>query len=478
MIHKLILLFILFFSIGCGLMSQPKKDEKGLQIPEKISVDVPKVLSDGDMLKKIEKIKVPRIEGDATRYEKVKKYISEVEAVVNEIKSNLFLGNHIIADIENRCEELTFDKICTIPKGTLSLIVTQEVLDKLKLLVPNVFEYGDTKSLKGEELFFGVVEFIKHDENSTYQYSLQMDMSQINGKLAFYDTKKAPKIIQVIKWSEDTNTIFSSITTKYESGLDFPWTLQYYNTPKKEESMHLNDRTIGNSDYPSTNRLFSLINRYDENATAIVKLNSIESQEEILVDDIEQLSSFIKLTKDIGVQKFTQTDSISVPNFDDNSQILKLNREEIFDGEGKLLATTYCNTESNECELYDSSTWYSDADDESIFEPLASVNFEELKIVDGNLKEGEYFLLPLGHNIDELTAQKVLELRVGEFTILNNTRQGVLYDVSFGDKLEKLQLIYAKYNDNLDALLRDKDKRLFEVIKDEDLPQISLWRSE
>ena len=466
--NRLILLYVLIFVLGCGLMGQPDDNKKGLQIPEKISVDVPKILSDGTVNQKRRKIKVPRIEGDATKYQKVQEYISEVEAVVYEIKANLFLGNHIIADIEKRCKEVAFDTICTIPKDTLSLVVTQEVLDQLKLLVPNVFEYGDTKSLKGERLFFGIVEFIKHDENSSYQYSLQMDMSSVNGKLAFYDTKKAPKIIQLIKWSKDNNRIFSSITTKYESGLDFPWTLHYYNTPKQEESMHLNDRTIGNSDYPSTNRLFSLTNRYDENETSIVKLNSIESQETNQQVAIEQVSSFIKLTKDIGVQKFTQTNTL----FHSQS---KLNREEVFDGEGRLLATTYCDTKSDECDLYDSSTWYSDAKDESIFELLADVNFEELKIDGGNLKDGEYFLLPLAYDVTKLTAQKMLELRVGEFTILDETRQGVLYDMSFADKLDNLQLVYAHYNDNLDVLLRDKDKKLFEVIKDDNLPQISLW---
>ena len=471
LIDKLILLFVFFVYIGCGLMGQPEKDEKGLQIPEKISVDVPKMLSDGTVTQKIEKIKVPRIEGDATRYEKVQGYITEVESVVNEIKSNLFLGNHIIADIEKQCEEVALDNICTIPKETLSLIVTQEILDRLKLLVPNVFEYGDTKSLKGERLFFGIVEFVKHDENSTYQYSLQMDMSNINGRLAFYDTQKAPKIIQLIKWSDDENRIFSSITTKYESGLDFPWTLQYYNSPKLEESMHLNDRTIGNADYSSTNRLFSLTNKYDKNKTSIVKLNSIESQETNSKVAIEQVSSFIKLTKDMGVQKFTQTNTLF-------HSYIKLNREEVFDGDGLLLATTYCDTESSECDLYDSATWYSDAEDESIFNSLSEVNFEELKIDGGSLKDGEYFLLPLGYDVAELTAQKVLELRVGEFTILGKTRQGVLYDISFADKLDKLQLVYAKYNDNLDALLRDKNKSLFEVVRSEYLPKIGLWKSE
>jgi len=469
--HKLILLTVLFIFIGCGLMGQPEKDKNRLQIPEKISVDVPTVLSEGKHTPKIEKIKVDRVEGDATRYQKVQEYISEVQTVVKEIKSNLFLGNHIIADIEKACIEVAVDKICTIPKDTLSLTVTQEVLDKLKILVPNIFEYGDTKSLKGESLFFGIVEFVRHDENSTYQYSLQMDMSSINGRLAFYDTKKAPKIIQVIKWSEDNNRIFSSITTKYESGLDFPWTLHYSNTPKLEESMHLNDRTIGNSEYPSTNRLFSLTNRYDENETSIVKLNSIESQETNKEVAIEQVSSFIKLTKDMGVQKFTQTNSI----FHSQS---KVNREEVFDGEGLLLATTYCDSTSSECDLYDSSTWYSDVDDESIFAPVAEVNFKELKIVGGNLKNGEYLLLPLGYDVTELTLQKMQELYVGEFTILNKSSQGVLYDMNFVNKLDELQLVYAKYNDNLDALLRDKNKELFEVITSEDLPRISLWRDE
>lgn len=458
--------------IGCGVMAQPKEDNK-LQLPEKVSVDVPKVLRDKNSTKQIEKIKVDRIEGEATGYTKVQEYITEVETVVNEIKSNLFLGNQIMGDVENYCEGTVLNAICTIPNQTLSLLVGDDTIETLRLLVPAFFEFGNPATLKGEELFFGVVEFVRHDANDTYQYSLQMDMSEINGRLAFYDTKNAPKIIQLIKWSEDENRIFSSITTKYENGLDFPWTLQYYNNPNDEESMHLNDRTIGNNDYPSTSRIFSLAKKYDEKETSFVKLNSIESETLNLGTSIEQLSSFIKLSNEGGVQKFTQTN-----NFLNTHS--KTNREEVFDTNGTLLATTYCinSTIDSGCQLYDPATWYIDTDDELIFDAISEVYLEELKIDNGNLKDGEYFLVPVGEDVTKLTAQEVLELRVGEFTVIEERRQGVLYDISLVDKLDGLQIVYTKYNDNLDALLVNKENVLFEVISKENRPEISLWKDE
>jgi hypothetical protein len=464
---------MVFVLIGCGVMAQPEDDKNKLKLPQKVSVEVPEVLRDKNNTSIIEKIKVDRIKGEATGYTKVKEYITEVETVVNEIKSNLFLGDQIIEDVAKYCEGTLIDAICNIPNKTLSLVVSNEIVDSLRLLVPAFFEFGNPATLKGEELFFGVVEFIRHDANDTYQYSLQMDMSEINGRLAFYDTKNAPIIIQFIKWSEDENKIFSSITTKYEDGLDFPWTLQYYNSPNDEESMHLNDRTIGNNDYPSSSRIFSLAKKYDDKKTSLVKLNSLESQILNLGISIERLSSFIKLSNEGGVQKFTQSNNFL------NTET-KTNREEVFDVNGTLLATTYCRNSSidNRCQLYEPSTWFIDTEDESIFDVVSDVYFEELKIDEGNLKDGEYLLVPTGSNVTKLTAQEVLKLRVGEFTVIAQTRQGVLYDMSLVNKLDKLQVIYAKYNDNLELLLADKANVLFEVISNEDRPQITLWKDD
>ena len=125
--------------------------------------------------------------------------------------------------------------------------------------------------------------------------------------------------------------------------------------------------------------------------------------------------------------------------------------------------------------MYDNNTWFIDVDDESIFEPLKAFDFKELKIESEDLKEGEYLLLPNQINISTLAVQEVLDLSVGEFTVLGTNTQGVLYDNSHIEKLDKLQIIYANYNNNLDLPFKERTDKLFEIV---DLSQLHLniWR--
>ena len=467
--YYLLHISVLLFLASCGLHNNPNKDS--VQIPEKISADVPVILHTDTNANLQSKIKVDPIKGEASGYQTTQQYIVELEAIVNEIKANIFLGNKVVSSVIKQCEGTTLGVICTIPEKTLSLTIDQEAINRFRILIPHIFEFPQIKELEGKELFFGEIELIRYDENATYQYAINMDMSEMNGEIGSYSRRNAPKIIQVIKWSEDQNTVFSSITTKYKDGTDYPWTIHYKKIPNVEEISRLNDKAIEdntNSNLPSTSRLFTLKNKFDKNQTTIVKLNSIKSTPLALSKLIEQTSSLVYLDKYSGFQKIVETEIVKDKSF-------KSNREEVFSSTGELLASTYCTSNTIECNLYDNNTWFIDVDDESIFEPLKAFDFSELKVESENLKEGEYLLLPNQINISTLAVQEVLDLSVGEFTVLGTNTQGVLYDNSHIEKLDKLQIIYANYNNNLDLPFKERTDKLFEIV---DLSQLHLniWR--
>lgn len=458
---------ILLFMFSCGVHVTPAKET--IYIPKKIFSEIPSLLETSPSDKVQSKIKVDPIEGEATGYKVIKKYIVELESIVNEIKSNIFLGNKVMSSVLEQCKTTAVGEICTITKNTLSFTIDKEALDRFRILIPHIFEYRQIKELEGKELFFGEIEFISYDENATYQYAINMDMTEINGAIGSYSKLNAPKIIQVIKWSKDENRIFSSITTKYPNGIDFPWTLHYKNRPNIEEISRLNDKAIGKDDIniDSTSRLFTLQNRFDINETSTVKLNSIKSIPFISGKLIKQTSSLLQLDKNSGFQKITETQTVG-------TTVRKSNKEELFSTTGKLVASTYCFNTTPECNLYDSSSWFIDVDDESLFDPLNAFDFRELKVEALNLKEGEYLLLPINVNVLALTAYEVLNLSVGEFVVLQGYSQGILYDVSYREKLNELQVVYAKYNNKLDLQFKEKDDTLFEIIDERQL-NLTLW---
>ena len=461
--QKVFYLLVLLMLIGCGV--QVNSESKQIHIPEKISVEIPAILnpkkdkSNG----KQEKIKIDRVEGQASGYRSVTHYISKLIRVVDEMKSNLLMGNHVIEDVEKRCQKIPLDEVCTIPANSLSLIIDKQIIKQLGLLLGDDYLWDrDIDSVIGKRVFFGEIEFIKHDSNSTYQYSLNMDMSKIIDIISYDNVYKS---IQKIQWAEDREQILSSLSKEISNSDSSSWTLHYHNE-SAEESMHLNDNI---TDYTSgiTNRVFSLI-KHPKEGSYDTTLNSIKKISFMTNDNVVEtkFSSLIKLEKEKGFQKFTQTDSAN--------SYYKINREEIFDGNGSLVATTYCDSDSSECSLYDKSTWYID-NSESLFEPLKKMEFEELKITGGELKNGEYLLLPKKYNIKNMTIQEVLDAHVGEFVVLNDSMQGILYSEKYRTRLDELQLLHTVYNTQLNLSLKEKKIELFEVVKEKSLPNLNLW---
>lgn len=449
--------------MGCGVMSQPSPTPSSLSLPDKISVEIPKVLkSKEDQNTAQNKILVERIEGQASGYRAVKEYTDKFLEVLDEMHFNLFLGNLVIKDIEKQCKSTPINTICTLPPNSLSFIVNDKIVAQHKTLFDLSFAVNRPLSnLLHQELFFGEIEFIKHDLNASYHYSLQMDMSNIINKLNFEITP--PTILQHIQWSEDKNQTFSSLSKTLADNDNNAWTLLFY-AKENEEKMHLSDYSY-NILQGFINRTFSLDKVEEQYHAQLNSITSIPIRNNVTVET--QHSSRIGLNPNEGFQKFTQTDRAN--------NYYKINKEEVFDSNGSLLATSYCDSDA--CKLYDTTTWYID-NNESLFEPLKKIGFEELKVTENTLKEGEYLLVPKEYAIDKMSRQEVLDVRVGEFVKLKELTQGILYDTSYRYKLDELQLLYTVYNTQLGSSLKDKPKKLFEVITQENLPNITLWSLE
>jgi hypothetical protein len=458
---------------GCGVHQNPDKEEQVL-IPEKISVDIPKLLSleegNGSSSSKQQKIQEEFFGGEATGYQDVQGYIGFLESVIKEIKFNNVIGNTIVLDVQEHCAKVVLDEVCSVPSNTFFLKVDEALIAQYEVFFPKAFRINEESV--GKSIAFDEIEFIKHDENHTYQYDIQLDLTQISNALYkkdFIFDANLSKVVQNVKWSEDNNTIFTSISPSYEDNVTYPWTISYQNRPTVEERMYLWSNNVDLLPKPSDMVTFDLRKKEDENETSIYKFNEIKEKNSFGEVSLSTYVAYGELSKTNGFQTFSQTES------SESDGESKTKKQEIFTNEGALIASTYCDSYSAECSLYDSSTWYIDNADETLFDFVDAVAFDELNITATNLREGEYFLLPANHTIQERTIQEIIEASVGNFVVFKGLAKGALYDRGYVNDLNTLQVVYARYNNDLVLPLSEQDNRLFDVLLEAERPQITLF---
>lgn len=463
--HKISFIITVLLFIGCGVMGQPDPQPKEkMSVPKKFTVEIPEVLrSIKDDQAVEQKILVEPKEENATSYKYVKDYVAKIEYVLMGMENNPIITSEILLKVYERCISTPKDEICTVPGGSFSFVLNQETVDLIKAVTPIQFSGMYLLNYAvGHHFQVGDVEFIHYSQNPNYAYGFNIEIFN----LEIYSG--LPKVFLQIKWSQDENRCFTGLSFDYGNGLVSPWGVHYNNAFGIKESMRiyeaLDSLKMGDENNPyMTGKVFSLTNWYDDNETSSVKFNSIDSTTYWK----RQLSSNIKLTKFNGLQKLLFAEHNA-------SGSIKSNHEEVFDGEGRLLAATYCSTLSEECTLYDNTTWYTDHDNVSIFDLLKTLEFEDLKI-EGELKNGDYLLLPPNYTLDSnQTIQEILDHRVGDFVVLDEVRQGVLLNNDYRDKLNELQVLYSKYNTQLDLYSVDA----FDMLSDEERPTITLWSSE
>ena len=471
--------------IGCGVHVT---EEKTVYIPEKISVEIPKLLIEPSdqqnnyyKRSKQEKIFVEPEGFNSEGYKHLNDNLYLLDAIINDIKFHIYLENTVMPKIQFLCKDTPLNQVCTLPANSVELNVSENLVTVYDTFYPD--ELRIDENIVGKTIPFGKIEFVKYDKNQIYQFAMNVNLTEIERRLYakeyIFEEDELKNFIQNVQWSEDNQTVFSSLSNSFKGEKDtYPWTIHYQNEPNSAENMHIFHRESSTApQILSSTYNFDLKTKYDENKTTTFALNDI--YERFLYNQPYQyaLSSYGQANKFIGFERYSLT------QFDDEYGDTKHREDEIFDLNGTSIARTYCSQssyryegyEAETCELSDPKTWYIDTKDESLFEPFKQIEFNELQITKGNLTNGEYFLMASDFNSTNPTAQDVLKERVGSFVVIEEKRQGAIYDKTFINKLNSLQILYANYNENLKVPLEQRDTKLFKVIKGENRPILTLY---
>jgi hypothetical protein len=462
---------VLLFLFGCAVMSNPKEEEiEKISLPPKVSVDIPDALNpDTDLTKSLQKIKIDKQSGYAQGYINIVEYIDLVEYVITQIKLLIPLVDHSMLDIQKECQGTSINEVCKIEAGRVSIVLNEELLLRLRSLFQVDLQVSNRVAI-GEEITYGDIEFAQYDNNHTYNYKLSIDITELHS-IIYEHNISSYKAMQVIEWSDDNNTVLSSLYNGDGETFDKAWTISYENEGFKER-MHLYDTEFDVDPLPQFSNTFTLTKLYDANNTYYAKYNSITNPYSYGTDSrtSEKFTSYTQLTNGNGYQRFVTSNPYLSGD--------PLYREDsVFDNFGKLLALTYCDEIDEQCSIENPDSWYSDAEDETIFEPIAKmpVDFMPLKISGGNLeKDGSYFLLPKELNLSEMTIDDVVVKSVGEFIYAYEATQGILYDDAYSDSLETLQIVYAKYNDEVSIALANRNEVAFELVQASNRPTLVL----
>ena len=472
---RVVFSFFLIVLIGCGV--QVDSEEEVIQIPTKVSVDIPNSLKGANT--STQKVKRNRKILELNDYleESVGSRILTdniyvIENIIKEIEFNIFLENSVINEVNSLCKDVLINQICTLAPNSVQLKVTEALVTEYEKFYPKGFRINEQSI--GTKIPFGIIEFVEYDNNHTYQYSLNTNLTEISNKLYSKDyifDANFSNVMQNVQWSEDNNTLLSTLTSKYVGEpTNSPWTLYYKNKPSIDEKMHLFHTSLPLQPNRADTFNFDLIKKYDLNNTNIFKLNDITITYSFEESYTEQLSSYGRVANDIGINRYSHND---IP---ENYEASKDRKDEIFDANGTTIASTYCSdSEYDECSLYDPSSWYIDSNNTAQFELFKRLDFNEIKITGGNLQDGEYYLLPSEFNENNLSIESVLTKSVGSFVVLTDKRQGAIYDSSVLDKLDTLKVLYASYNEVLTIPLATRPKEKFEVLMAEDMPMFSLF---
>jgi len=492
-----IVLMVLIFLVAFGCGKDSKSETKAtIKIPIKIGIEMPKVITVSDdefreHLGEQEKTSTQRVK-DENNYREIKPITLTIEQRFDETKFNISVVNSVIAKVEEYCKDTTLNKVCKIPKGSLEFSFNKQLVDELmKFVSRKRISDVNVESLIGESLYFGLIEFVRHDENSTYAYSLMMDSTDIENM--FFSIKNSKPYIRTIRWSKDNRKIFYSSLVKSERT-----TLYYQNIPNIGEQAHLTLFNFTEMPFVGKTDIFDL-SREKNSKNFLLNIKTVD------IDTIYETQRFYQKHSSLQILEkngYCSTDFYNrYPEvfFDENGIIQELYynstmdiSHQVFDENGTIEALRYCepfanavNLESQrECKYEDITTWTTDSADDLLFKPFDKLYFREIWISadKGYLKDGEYFLIPPQLNVKKLTMEDVLKYRVASFVVLeglHDTTYGFIYDKRYADmyneivhkQINEFKIVYAKYNNDLNLSLNKRVNR-FEVVEDKYKPTI------
>ena len=499
---------LVFFSLlivfGCGKDGKSEiktETENSMKIPINIDIKMPKVITVSDdefreYLGEQEKTSAQRLQ-DENNYREIKPITLNIEQRFDDTKFNISMVNSVISKIEERCKNIPLDKVCKIPKGSLEFLFDKQIVDELIGFVGRTkISDVDAESLIGKNAYFGSVEFVHHDKNNTYDYSLMMDSTDIEN--IFFSTEELKSSIKTLKWSKDRYKFFYSSLVNSERT-----TLYYQNIPNSRERAYMTHFIFSEMPFVSNTHIFDL-SRENNRTDFLLNVKTIDIDTLYKTQRFYQKHSYLQISEKNGYCSTDFYNRYPELSIDEDNIIQELYynstmdmSHQVFDKNGSIEATQYCAPFENaidgdlsaqaECKYNDITTWTTDSNNELIFKPFDKLYFRQMKILmnystkDGYLKDGEYFLVPPKLSVTNLTMEDVLKQRVASFVIFKGIEgyYGFVYDKSYDDmydetvhkKLNEFQIVYAKYNHDLNLSL-DKRVKEFEVLSNKVKPVI------
>jgi len=466
---KLILIFgILGVIIGCGGGDTSKTnnenrsdlEEKKLQIPTHVSVDIPSIF----------------IKEEASTTEDFKKQLKSIVSETTIENENIrathdqnqiliFLINSILQEIVDTCKN---QEQCELSPDTIKLTFTDKIFNGLEnLYTPFFFNTLNREKFLNKTISLGKIQFNKYNTNNNFQYWLIVDSSAIEKILFNLEESEEleEQIVYDFQWSEN-NLKFKFIITVYDTSKSF-LSIQYsYQNIKpkiKQVNLLLYDR---NEDSESSSTLILITNTEKKDTNITYKLDSqqIDSEKIIEKSISNQFLTRAILTENGGAYFYNQKNVLS------HKLTSKLHREDIFDSNGTILNTIRCDSlEDEECDVYNPETW----EENKKFSQLANIIYKDLNIEGGKLKEGQYYLLPPSFKDKEATFDNVINNQIGNFLIFKDEHQGTLDDRKYINQLDSLVIVYATDSEIKEPFLVKKESKPFEFIKEENRPDLS-----
>jgi hypothetical protein len=402
----------------------PPTESEKISVPKKIGVVIPNALNKSSTTSTAQKSGEAAVTASPSMgYLQLIDSVSELSLTKKSIEIELLVIAHIMSDITQYCANTPLDTTCTIPKGELTLTFNNELVNEIKEIEPNI------TGLEGQTQVLDKIEFTQNNDTQAFQYTFKI--------YAENDTSNSS-----IQWSKDEKHIRSAYEGYENSKLTFTSSINYDELSNANKKMTVND-TFMNPDGEKETFHFNIVDKGNEYYT-------IEASENF---EFGKFSSLGELSKKGGYLVFTGI-------YDDE----KFSEKEIFDAEGNLLSSSFCNS-SIECTFDDTTTWQTsgvenpsieeDFEIDNDIDDLEYYDYTPLKVTGGNLQGELYFLLDpalLAQDIgiEEMSTSMIEKALVGDIYNFNGEMVGSLYNNKHSKSLASLVLVEVIFANNID----------------------------
>ena len=277
---------------------------------------------------------------------------AEVSRLSNQIP--LLMLDAVWPEIQSYCKNSAPGTACTIPQGTITLQLTDEIIAAAEAVVEKIdsinnnqqgdveFEVSEPAEttqlsiMSGEYIRLGTIVYTAFSAEELFQHEVSLDVFEM-GKIKGLDNDDATTLL--LKWSGDERSVVSSYHFK-NSESNYVYTYNYINDGN-EESVKI--QYSGSDNYPA-----NLPNTYievvtlkvldDSNNATLVEFEWRNSNE----SGMQFLSAVGEVNNDYGSLK---TDFSSDYNSRGEEESISYRKEETFDNKGNTINSAVCEAD-------------------------------------------------------------------------------------------------------------------------------------